>query len=361
MRFWNIVLPLVAALGTIPGGTAMGQANLGPLPAMKSPKVELVELGKRLFFEEKLSGDAAISCATCHDPEKGWGDGKPLSDGYPGSLYFRNAKTILNAAYAESSYWDGRLDGGDMPTVVRDSLTETHFMNMDGRLMLERLKQVPKYVEMFRKAFGEEPSFGGALKALAAFQMTIVSRNVPFDRGQLSAKAREGLVLFQGKAGCIRCHNGPYFSDGRPHNLGLPENPQVFNDPMRHITFRSVIKFLGVPNYMNLRRDVGYYSVTKDRRDMGKFITPTLREVSRTAPYMHNGIFGTLEGVIEFYNRGGGQDPNKSSLLKPLNLSDDEKGALVEFLRSLSGDEIAVERPQLEEYEPIEGWRKVRN
>lgn len=337
------------------------QTNLGPLPPLPAPNPTKVELGKFLFFDPRLSGDGSLSCASCHDPVKGWTDGLPLSKAYPGSLYFRNTKTILNAAYAPLFYWDGRLDGGDMDTQVRDSITESHFMNMDGRLMLERLKQVPEYVALFQRAFNGEPSFGLTLKAIAAFEQSLVSRNVSFDEGQLSDKAKQGLALFEGRAGCIQCHNGAYFSDGQVHGLGLPEAPEVFQEPLRHMTYRSFMKFLGTPNYMNLRRDVGYYAISKDYRDIGKFLTPTLREVARTAPYMHNGVFGTLEEVIDFYDRGGGENENRSPMLKPLHLSSDEKEALVQFLHSLSGDEVVVEKPSLPEYRLIENWRAVKN
>ena len=355
---------------------ASGQSppGLQPLPPLKASPAEQVELGKLLFFDKHLSGNGDRRCADCHDPTKGWTDGLPLSDGYPGTKYFRNTKTVLNVAYAKVLYWDGRLDATDLPTQARDAITESHFQNMDGRLMLERLKQKPEYVERFKTALGGEPSFGRTLTALAVFQQSLVSRNVPLDRyllgeaAALSDEAKQGLALFQGKAGCIQCHHGPYLSDGKPHNLGVPENPDVFTDTKRHITYRSVMKFLGVPNYMNLRRDVGYYAVSKLPQDISKFITPSLREVSRTAPYMHNGILPTLETVVEFYDAGGGADPNKSPLLKPLGLSPAEKAALMELLKSLSGDEILppdldrlADPKKLPQFQVMQDWWKAKN
>ncbi|MBI4611670.1 MAG: hypothetical protein HY726_21995, partial [Candidatus Rokubacteria bacterium] len=316
---------------------------LAPLPALEPPKKEQVELGKLLFFDPRLSGDASISCATCHDPKKGWGDGKALSTGYPGSEHFRNSQTILNAAYYRRNFWDGRMDGRDLPTLVRDHLTEAHFMQVDGRLFAERLKQVPEYEELFSKAFGGEPTFGRTLNAVTAFVKTIASRNAPLDRylkgetSALNAEAQEGMKLFQGKAGCVQCHGGALLSDQKFHALGVPDNPKLFEEPLRHITFRRFMKTLGTPNYDNLREDIGLYAVTKEPGDRGKFRTPSLREVALTAPYMHNGVFATLESVVELYNRGGGIHPNKSPLLKPLGLTDAERKGLVEFLRSLSG------------------------
>ena len=171
-----------------------------------------------LFFDYRISGDADISCSTCHVPEKGWADGEALSTGYPGTRYFRNTPTILNVAYSDYLYWDGRLGGDDLATQSRDSINDSHFLSSDGRIMVERMKQVPAYVELFEKAFGE-PSLTRITKAIAAFETTLVSRNVPFDRylkgdgNALSAEALKGLALFTGKAGCIRCHDGPYLSD----------------------------------------------------------------------------------------------------------------------------------------------------
>jgi len=354
-RFLALGGVLAAAVLVLAAGAALAEP-LAPLPALKAPNPDQAELGRWLFFETKLSGDAAISCATCHDPKKGWGDGKALSTGYPGSEYFRNSQSIVNAAYYRRGYWDGRMDGRDLPTLVRDHLTEAHFMQADGRLLIERMRQVPEYEETFTKAMGGEPTYGRILNAITAFIQTIASRNAALDRhlkggaGALSPAAAEGLGLFQGKAGCIQCHDGALLSDQKFHALGVPENAAVYAQPLRHITFRRFMKTLGVPNYDNLREDVGLYGVTKEPGDRGKFRTPSLREVALTAPYMHNGSLATLDDVMDFYNRGGGVHPNKSPLLRPLGLGDGDKRALVEFLKSLTGDPIVVERPTPPEY-----------
>ncbi len=354
-----------------------GYPPIGPLPKQEDINAAMSELGKYLFFDNRLSGDDAMSCSTCHDPGKGWADGLPLSKAYPGSLYFRNSKTILNTVHARYFYWDGRLTARDIPTLVRDSITETHFLNMDGRLMFLRLQQVPEYVEMFKKAFGgKEASFGRVLKAVAEFLKTVVSKNVPFDTGKLSVSAKKGQKLFVGKAGCIRCHNGTYFSDGKAHNLGVPENPNILEDKnrkgderyWRHITMRSFVKFMGVNNFENIRKDPGHYVISKNEKDRGAFVTPTLRELTRTAPYMHNGMLKTLDNVIEFYNKGGGESRNKASMLKPLNLGGEEKKNLKAFLESLSGDEVIIMPPvdskgkvKRFKYQVIKNWYKVPN
>ncbi len=369
-----ILIPaiLFSLLSAVPAGGA-DFPEIGPLPARKAPDPKAVELGRRLFFDARLSGDASLSCATCHNSEQGFTTPKPLSDAYPGSKHWRNAPTLMNVVYKKGGFgWDGRLE--DLDDMLRDMITDSMNMNMDMQLMQERLKQDPEIVELTKAAYGHvnmgtsqkgEMTHYVARNAIIQFLETLVSNNVPFDQGKLSARAREGMDLFKGKAGCIQCHNGPYFSDGKPHNTGVSENPEVFKDPQRHFTYVAYMMFMGVDNRMNWRRDVGYYTISKDRKDVGKFITPTLRELKYTAPYMHNGVFGTLEEVIEFYNQGGGSDrPGlKDPAIKPLNLTSGEKEALKEFLLSLSGDPVLIPMPKgvKVEYRPIPKWKEVRN
>ncbi len=332
--------------------------SLGLLAELSpQPDANQVELGRLLFFDKRLSGDDTMSCATCHDPDKGWADGEAMSIGYPGSLYFRNTPTILNVAHARYLYWDGRLPGNDLATVVRDHISEAHFLQADGRLVIERLRQVPEYEQRFNNTFGGEPTYGRVLNAVAAFVTTLRSQNVPLDRhlageeGALSDAAARGLELFRGKPGCVQCHDGPMLADGSFHNLGLPPNRDIFYEPLRHITFRRFFRTLGLGEATELREDPGLFAVTKQAVDRGRFRKPTLREVSNTAPYRHDGSLATLQDVIEFYDGGGGPGERKDALLKPLGLSDQEKADIIEFLKSLSGDPVAVERPVRLEYE----------
>ena len=341
-------------------------SDIGPLPKLKIDAVK-AKLGKALFFDPRLSGDSAISCGTCHDPKEGWTKHVAVGDAYPGSKHFRNAPTILNTAYKKTLgipwHWDGRI-GTSLNDMTRDQITDTYVMNMDMRIMQERLKQVPMYVKLFKQAYGKEPSNGLVRKAIPEFLKTVVSKNVPFDKGTLSPEQKQGMELFKGKAGCISCHNGPMFSDGLPHNTGVPENADIFKNPQRHVTYLTFMYGLGVQNRLNWRRDVGYFTVSHNENDLGKFITPTLRELKYTAPYMHNGMIGTLEDVIEFYNKGGGKDrPGlKDSAMKPLKLTKSEKKALKTFLLSLSGDNpsIYVGKPDLS-YPVIANWYKTKN
>ena len=354
---------------------AQGFPAIGPLPAKKAPNPGQVEMGRRLFFDPRISGDGAISCASCHDPKQGFtrqvdNKGKPqaLSDAYPGTSHFRNSPTLINTTYkagfANAGWgWAGHM-GADLNDVVRDMLTETLMMNMDMRLMHERMKQDPVYVKMCQESFKGECSSGKARSALVAFMDTLVSRDAPFDTDKMSDEAKRGRGLFEGKAGCIACHNGPYFSDAEPHNTGVPENMEVFKDPVRHLTYRAAMSNHGVPRTEIWRRDVGYFLVSKNYADVGKFITPTLRELKYTAPYMHNGVFSTLAEVVDFYDRGGGRDDPLAAELKPLGLSAEEKKDLIAFLESLSSTAPVTVQPVADipkEYAPIKNFLGAHN
>lgn len=338
------------------------EAKLPPL-AVDSAKAEL---GKRLFFDTRLSGDDSISCSSCHIPQNGFSHPEALSPAYTGSDGFRNSPSLINTAYKEVWFHDGRI-GTNLNDVVRENITEDWLMNMDMRLMQERIKQDPIYVEMFHKAGLGEPSNGGVRKALPEYLKTLTSKNSPYDMNNLSALASQGQALFTGKAGCSQCHTGELFSDGLAHNTGVPENPDIFTDPMRHQSFLAFNMFMGVQDYLALKRDVGAHVQTHkaDGSDRGSFITPSLRELTYTAPYMHNGMLSTLDEVVDFYNRGGGQDSNKDQRMKPLSLSKQEQAALVAFLESLSGDPlIGAEYEWLEYdfgYEYTEDWSNAKN
>ncbi|MFQ5431503.1 MAG: cytochrome-c peroxidase [Nitrospinota bacterium] len=344
-------------------------AEIGPLPKMKNaPKNQAkVALGKRLFFDTRLSGDSAINCATCHDPKEGWTKHIAVGKAYPGSDHFRNAPTLINVGYKRQFripwHWDGRI-GTNLNDMTRDQITDTYVMNLDMRIMQERIKQDAVYVKMFKDAGYGEPSNGKVRKAVPEFMKSIVSRNVPFDQGKLSGSAKKGQKLFEGKAGCVTCHNGPMFSDGKPHNTGVPENPCVFKDPMRHVTYLTYMFGMGTENRYNWRRDIGYLAVSHNKKDLGKFITPTLRELKYTEPYMHNGMVSSLDAVIDFYNKGGGPDrPGlKDPAMKPLNLSRGEKADLKAFLLSLSGSDPSMDVPQIPvSYEVIADWKNKKN
>lgn len=345
----------VATLLASPTASPAQDPSLVPLPDAKKINETRAKLGAMLFFDERLSGDTATSCATCHDPAKGWGDGQALSDGYTSILYFRNAPGLFNAGHRNFYMWDARLDGSDQGTLVRDMLTEAHTMNMDSRLAQERLKQVPEYLALFEEGWGGDPYGGKIYGAIGEFLKTIRTENAPLDAHlrdgtPLAPEAERGKALFTGKAGCAACHNGPMLSDGRVHATGVPDHPDLQTDADRQISILRHFATMGTPNYMNLRSDVGHYVVTKDESDIGKFATPSLWDVGQTAPYMHSGVFATLAEVVDFYDAGGGESPNKSPLIKPLGLTDDEKADLLAFLAIMTGDAPAVAAPDLPDY-----------
>lgn len=355
-----------ATLGLTMAVIPIQAEEIGPLPKLKIDKAK-AELGKRLFFDRRLSGDGIISCATCHQPENGFSSKEALSLGYPGNGHFRNVPTVINAAHKKIWMHDGRL-GTNLNDVTRGMLTEDYIMNMDMRIMQERIKQDPVYIKMFEDAGYGEPSNGKVRKAIPEYLQTLTSKNVPFDKNKMSKNAKKGLKLFKGKANCIACHSGPMFSDGSSHNTGVPENLDIFLDPMNHQAFIAYNMFMGNENYMNLKRDLGTHVQTHkaDGSDMGKFMTPSLREVKHTAPYMHNGMLATLEDVVTFYNNGGGVDSNKDPLLKPLDLSKKERKHLIAFLEALSGDPLTSKEhvwkeKYPEEYQAIADWRNVPN
>jgi cytochrome c peroxidase len=347
------VLILIAALAGAASSAEIKLPPLGPLPPPSAPPdnpttPEKVELGKLLFFDGRLTGDLSSPCFRCHDPRQGWGTPTPISPGYPGTQHWRNGQTILNAAYYVKLFWDGSSLSLERQAAAAAGGNVAG--NGDDIMMEERLAQVPEYVRRFKEVFGiDRPSIMQAWMAIAAFERTLVSdpKKIPFDRfakgekGALSPAAQRGLALFSGKAGCLQCHNGPLASDQNFHNLGLPEHSLFETMPLAQVTHRyeQYIKGVTEAQYRAADRDLGLYYVTKRKEDIGKFRTPSLRELKYTAPYMHNGLFETLDEVIAFYNAGGGPAPGKSPLVKPLGLTDQEQKDLKAFLESLSSDE----------------------
>ena len=356
------LIALALAVHALVGAPALAQET-GPLQPI-DVKPALADLGKRMFYDTRLSGDDTLACASCHQRGKAFTDGEALSRAYSGAGHFRNAPTLANVGYRAAWLHDGRL-GTNLNDVAREMITETYLMNMDMRIMQERMKQDPVYVAMFTAAGLGEPSNGGARKALQAFMQTIVSHGAPVDTGAMSTAARRGQGLFEGKAGCAACHSGPRYTDDAPHNTGVPDNPEIWADPERHSAFVAYAKFMGIENYMNLREDLGAYLRTHRDADRRSFLTPTLRELTWTAPYMHNGVLATLDAVVAFYDAGGGDDPLKDPRLRPLNLVPSEKADLIAFLEALSGEtfdtDAYVWRADDYGYEVIENWRETTN
>ncbi|ALC15333.1 cytochrome c peroxidase [Desulfuromonas soudanensis] len=321
-------------------------APLAPIELQSTAKIEL---GHRLFFDRRLSGDGTMSCAVCHLPDQAFADGRDISGAYPTTKHWRNTPTLLNAAYLKTFFWDGRSDS--LAHQAAEPIETPFEMNSNLPYIVAKLAEIPEYREAFEKAYSAEISKELILSALAAFEQTLTSLDSPFERylkGEpqlLSRQARQGMEIFFGpRGGCSQCHAGAMLSDEQFHNLGVAERSDLQEDWQQRATRRFVLAEKGLPM---LPRDPGRYGVSKEPSDMGSFRTPPLHQVAQTAPYMHNGSMNTLKDVVAFFSRGGGHDAQKSRQLKSPDFSPEEQAALVAFLESLSGTVPEVHRPHL--------------
>lgn len=331
MRLWTwlrLLLVTVAAvtaahLAAAPGQQASvaGEGLLGldayiPAPQENPGTPAKAALGRRLFFDTTLSRDGKISCASCHDPDRAFTDGRPVSVGVFARRGARNTPTLVNRAWGKSYFWDGRT-----PTLEEQVIGPIeHPAEMDLPLpsAVVRLRRDPQSVRQFQSVFGADPDEKLLAHALASYVRTILSGASRFDhfqngrRDALSPQERSGLELFRGKANCVACHSGPNFTDELFHNTGVAWRDGTMGDP-------------------------GRGTITGRDNDRGAFKTPTLRQIAQTAPYMHDGNLKTLREVVSFYDWGGHANPRLDPEIKPLRLHESEKQALIFFLESLSG------------------------
>jgi cytochrome c peroxidase len=353
VALWSVVFSGLLTLIAQGWAGAGAPEEIGPLPPVPVPEdnpltPEKVELGKRLFFDGRLSADGSLACVSCHLPDQGWTTNTPLSPAYPTTMERRNSQTLINVAYNKALLWDGRA--GALEKQALGPIQNPLHMNQNLDLLVEKLNAVPDYVERFQRVFGTAVTPEGLGKALAAFERTLITRNAPFDRymaGErqaMSESALRGMELFKGKARCILCHHGPNFSDSQFHNLGIPAAP-LLSHPLVQAALRFDAKRMNVPEYQQIKEDWGRYLVTKEAQDKGAFKTPTLRNVTQRDPYMHNGVFQSLEEVIDFYDGGGGAVAGKSPLIQSLGLTAQEKRDLRAFLQALTGELPTVTPP----------------
>lgn len=299
-----------------------------------------VKLGKLLFFDPLLSSSSQISCSSCHDPHLSWGDGRRVSLGSDHLQGTRNTPSLLNIGQRKSFFWDGRAfsleDQATFPIEAH------HEMNMNAKQLGPKLSAIKAYRALFKDAYGtEDISTEKIVSALAAFQKTITSRRSRFDKfldGDYKAMTDEeihGMHLFRTKARCMNCHNGQFLTDESFHNIGL--------------TY-----------YKRKYEDLGRYNLTSNPDDVGKFKTPSLRDVMHNAPWMHNGLFNDITGIVNLYNSGmhmidpkpeqKQQDrlyPYTDPLLKKLNLTRDEIKAVVAFMDAITATQYKMQRPEL--------------
>ncbi|TKC01715.1 cytochrome-c peroxidase [Pedobacter cryotolerans] len=321
-----------------------GFKDIGYLGRPTYPKenpfsAEKEKLGKILFFDPRLSSSKQIACASCHDPELGWGDGKRVAYGHDRQNGKRNAMTIINTAFYDKLFWDGRANSLEHQSGF--PVVDHVEMNMDITEMVENINQIEGYKPLFKSAYGsEEINLDKIQKAIATFERGIVSTSSRFDsfvRGNAKMLKDDevvGLHLFRTKARCINCHNTPLFSDNKFHNDGQALLGSRFED-------------------------LGLYNVTKDLKDVGKMRTPSLRETNITGPWMHHGNFPSLKDVVEFYDLGNpiaqqrslkvadSLKAPKSAMLRKLNLTLKEREQVEAFLKSISTSVNKINPPVL--------------
>lgn len=310
-----------------------------PLPEMRSVDLTLAELGRNLFFDRRLSGDGTMNCAICHIPQEHFSDGQKLSGAYPTNKHWRHTPSLINVGYLKLLFWDGRSDS--LEDQAKGPIHSSFEMNLNLNYLVAKLREIPTYSEMFLTSCGGPIDKEMISRALAAFERTLIVDDSPFDRflaGDLQAlqpAALRGANLFFGSKGrCSTCHSGALLSDQQFHNTGIAETEELRSDPQRRATRNYFVNEFGLEP---MERDPGRFALTRNPRDLGAFRTPPLRQVAETAPYMHNGSLPSLTAVIDFYDAGGGTDINKSPLLQPLNMTEEEKSDLLAFLTSLSG------------------------
>lgn len=319
-------------------------AEFESLPKVDSSYFTLMEqpdvvLGKMLFFDPMLSGSNQISCSSCHNPQTSWADKLSVSIGHDHQSGGRNTLSLLNVGQRKNFFWDGRA--ASLEEQVKSPIEAHNEMAMDATKLPKKLYKIKAYGQLFKAAFGTEKiSFDDIGKALASFQRTLTSRRSRFDRfldgefKQLTDEEVYGMHLFRTKARCMNCHNGQYLTDEQFHNIGL--------------TY-----------YKRKYEDLGRYLFTQDPHDVGKFRTPSLRDVMNTNPWMHNGLFDNIIGVLNLYNSGmqmvsakpeqQAADPLypvTDPLMKKLNLTKTEIQAIAAFLESVTATQYKMHRPE---------------
>ena len=316
------MIPALTIFGLMLIGLATAAEPAGLLsvqhPKDNLPTPEKISLGKQLYFDGRLSADNKVACATCHDPAKGYSNGDQFATGVEGKKGGRNSPTVINSAYQKFQFWDGRSKS--LEDQALGPIQNPIEMNMTLDAVVAKLNGIEGYKQQFQKVFGTDVTSEGIAKAIAAYERTLLSGDAPFDKFKagdktaLTEAAQRGMKLFFGKANCVACHAGSNFTDNGFHNIGIPGT------------------------------DEGRTVVTKSLGDKGSFKTPTLREIAKSGPYMHDGSLTTLEDVVAHYIKGGTPNPQLDEELYPLKLSAEEVADLVTFLKEgLSSGSYPVE------------------
>ena len=347
MRFFLTLL-----LGLVFSGSALADKNLG-LPPLTIPDdnpqtAEKIALGRLLFNDKRFSTNGSVSCASCHQADKAFADGLPVAIGINGQAGTRNAPTVVNAAFYQTQFLDGRANSledqalGPFINPIEHGLTS-------HQAIIDVIRQDVDYIKQFKNVFNipaDAVTINYVVKAIASFERTLVSGNSPFDRyyfgmdqTAISVSAARGSRIFRRKGNCANCHeislNNALFTDNRFYNVG--------------VGFKRLAPVLAAlmagKNSDDLaltdmqRSELGRFNVTKTFADLGKFKTPTLRNIALTAPYMHDGSMKTLEEVIEHYDKGGNKNRYIDAKIFPLHLTQQEKADLLAFMETLTSQQ----------------------
>lgn len=279
-----------------------------PVPEDNPITTEKIELGRQLFNDRRLSRDNTIACSSCHDPDRAFSSPEPISPGVFGRRGRRNAPALINRGWGRSFFWDGRA--ATLDEQVLQPIEDRNEMDLAVDAAAARVGVSPRNMS----------------RALATYIRSLMSGNARYDRyvngdrTALSAEAQTGLKIFRGKGNCTACHVGPNFTDDKLHNTGIAWAGQA-----------------GRPETAGLFLDDGGAAISGKPEDRGAFKTPTLREIERTAPYMHDGSLASVDAVVDYYDRGGNRHALLDPEVRPIGLTASEKHALIAFLRSLSG------------------------
>lgn len=323
------------------------------VPADNQSTAERIALGRKLYFDPRLSKDGSVACATCHDVTRGFSDRRSKAEGINDQIGQRNSPITLNALFFSTQFWDGRAanleEQAKLPIVNPIEMGQP-----DGAAAAKAIASDPQYQSAFKTAYGRDVNYDDIGRAIAAFERTLVFLDAPFDRfakgdrNAISPDAIAGFALFNGKARCVSCHqmssSSPVGTDNRFHNVGVSARHQDFEQLAKQAlgalakdSSKQALDQLALQTNLS---ELGRFVVTRNRSDIGAFKTSQLRNIGISAPYMHDGSMNTLWDVVDHYNRGGESNPYLDGGIEPLALSETEISQLVAFMFTLTDDRL---------------------
>ena len=316
LRFLSIALLLICGFVALRCGQTqdLNATVLVPAPSDNPQNAEKIALGRKLFFDKRLSLDGSISCASCHDPQKAFSDQRSKSIGINGQLSERNAPSILNAAFLKTAMFDAHLATLELQAIV--PIQEPVEMGHNMKILIKQLRQIPEYQAAAQAIFGRDFDAWVLTRSLAAFERSLLSMNAPFDQymaGNKKAMNKEQLAgwrIFSDELYCTKCHPAPYFTTYEAANNGL------------YASYEG-------------KTDQGRFRIHHDSLDIGKFKIPSLRNLPLTYPYMHDGSINSMEAALEHYQKGGAGHPLQDPRILSFELSPKEKAQLLAFFNAL--------------------------